>query len=261
MLNLPYRHPFLFVDLFTTVPNGDIMGRPGEIQQQQPFIANGNNNNNGLFWSSVFQNRLQQQQNPSLQTYLSNPFYPQQQQTMYNPYLAAYVQQQQRQRQLEQQKILMNFLKNNQKVRGPSVWGQGAIPGINSAGNFEARLGQNPLWHQYFQKLQMSNSQNDWIRRMYTPALSLMKYVVDRQQKIVRQPAYQRLLNPTEPGQIRQYYEWKYPGFDKLSEAEKQKRVEMGSYLLTIRMLGRKNILRRFSAKSGIFWDRGNTLY
>jgi len=180
----------------------------------------------------------------------------------YSPYLG------------QQQQNALNFIQSSPAVKGPSVvWSQ------NFDRNNNQRLIPTANWGQYYQKLQANNFQNSWVRNLYNRNMELMRYVTDRQQQILRQPKYQQLLTPTNPTQIRRYYEWKYPGFDRLSETEKQKRVAMGSYLLTPLKDFRKNIqpvdlrhmihsnksfdslYKHFRRKPAILLDISNTLH
>ena len=173
------------------------------------------NNGNDIFWSSFYQ------QNPT--RYPIAAFFPQQlqPQEMYNPF------QQQRNNRFD-------YVRTQQpEVRGPSVWGQ--IPLPMSTGNYMTpRINQNnQLWSQYFQKLQqINNLQTSWVapKLMYSPGQ--MEY----QQQVIQPLAnnYQKMLNPTDPRQVQKYYEKKYPGFTQLSESEKQRRVTMGRYLLSL---------------------------
>ena len=243
---------------FARVPASDDMSQYGTSSSNiQTNSGTGNFLNGNSLWSLL---------NTPSQSFIS-PFYR-------SPYIPYFGQDGEQQQEQKRKQNILSFIRNNPAVKGPSVvWSQ------NFAGNNYQRLMPNTGWSQYYQKLQAENSlRNNWFRNLYNRNLDLMRYVSNRQQQILRQPEYQQLLTPTNPTQIRRYYEWKYPGFARLSEAEKQKRVAMGSYLLTPLKDFRKNmqpvdlrhiihsnksfnsLYRHFKGKPTVLMDISNTL-
>ena len=262
---------------------------PNRFGMPNTFLNNGKD----IFWSSFYQNPAVSQPR-----YPSTAYFPQTSPSgLYNTLLQQQLQQQQRD----------NFMRTlttpaKQEVRGPSVWGQIPIPAIPS--NFMSPGGpqNNHQWRQYFRRLQQVNdAQNSWAAQAAAAVIkpkqmfstdqifsgsSIPKYQqqFQQQQQFQRQPTppieyTKTMLNPTDPIQVQRYYKQIYPGFSKLTEQEKQRRVTMARYLLTPLKILRKDmqmadlrhminanrsldsLTKYYKKKPAILYDISNTIH